>query len=386
MVSNKEIKERLKALRLGKNSNKNIESNIESDPERAEFKINSKSDVDELLKHDHSLFYKKEYLEALLHYERYIKVVPRKKRVWFYIGECYYALGDNENAVKSYNRFLRFLKYISSVNSNFKDRNQRMAQKKKEKARLKGNIFSEEKLYLENEKIALEKRFKAQEQVNKKNDEKLKEEREKAIKIELKEREKKIERKKKLEGKKNELISSGTYIYIEKFIKRFGNKCKGTDILKLQDLLKYKGNQIEYKDLNDLITEIIEIESFKRFKNSITYNNPDTLEEYVKNLFELYGNNYKEHIPRFEMILEEDNIQFYKGQIDSIITELTRKVKIERFERELMASDQPGSPFISIEDLDGLNGYQFEYFLKSLSIVWVMMSKTRHYQGTKGRT
>lgn len=52
-----------------------------------------------------------------------------------------------------------------------------------------------------------------------------------------------------------------------------------------------------------------------------------------------------------------------------------------------MASDQSGSPFISIEDLNDFNGHQFEHFLVSLfKNMGYAVQHTHHYQGTKGQT
>lgn len=324
-------------------------------------KSGKKTDFDKLIENADSLYKKKNYLDALQNYQKALELVPRKKRNWFKVAECYYAIEDYKNAVPCYNRFLRYKSAITDVNPNAHDQAEIIAIKNREIAQKELDII------MASEEIENQKRIEMEKKVEKELLEREKE----AIKA--RRIAQKVEFDENLKIKKDELILSGNYIFIEKFIIRFENRFELSDTINLQKLLKYKGTPLEIEYLNEIIKEELELQTLKKelqtlnkFKEILTINRPTTLEEYVENFYQVTEHNYKDKLPLFEKILQEDNIHFSPQQINSIIDEINKKEKIKRFEKELMASDEVGSPFISIEDIDNLDGFQFENFLKIL--------------------
>lgn len=124
MVSNKEIKRRLETLRSGKKNNSPIRSKpdvVENVEPKSDIQL--KPEMNNLLSYADSLFYEKKYESALEHYKRYIKKVRSGKSVCFFIGECYFAIGDYKNVILAYDRFLRHVRYMATVNPDFHDEN-----------------------------------------------------------------------------------------------------------------------------------------------------------------------------------------------------------------------------------------------------------------------
>lgn len=178
----------------------------------------------------------------------------------------------------------------------------------------------------------------------------------------------KIEKTKKLliKQKKNELISQGSYIYIEKFVIRYGNNPNKQKIDQLNALIKHKGFEINIEELESLISDYQDTKKYNEFKERIIFNDPQTLEEFVENFIDHYGENYYNYINFFENLLSENNISVNSNQIEEIIADLNKMKEIQRFEDELLEAEDRSSPYISIRDLDYLEGYHFELFLKKL--------------------
>jgi restriction system protein len=179
-----------------------------------------------------------------------------------------------------------------------------------------------------------------------------------------------INTKKKLakeQNTKRNLEISDNLVYIENFANRFKNNYKFDDVKKLKDLLSSKGINIIISELKSIIDSEIERQEFNEFKEKISYNNPTTLNEYILNLMEIYGENYPHLLNYFKRILKDNKIDYSEYKISSTIDQLNKEKELNLFEEELFATVDSGkSSFISIHDIDQLDGYQFEGLLKIL--------------------
>ena len=134
---------------------------------------------------------------------------------------------------------------------------------------------------------------------------------------------------------------------------------------KLVELLVSKGidfSELDYKIVEDLIHEELNELNYNYFKSKILWNEPKTKQNYLRNYLDLYGGEEKD-IEYFVTLLNE---KFGDCDIELIIKELNelkKKIELKTFEERLTINDHVS---LSIRDIDNLNGYEFEHFLKTL--------------------
>lgn len=170
---------------------------------------------------------------------------------------------------------------------------------------------------------------------------------------------------------RSDLKNTNNFVWIEKFAYRFSDFYSEQDLKKLNEFFLKKGLYSSEYYLKILVDEEIKKQHYVNFKSKITYNNPQTLKEYLKNLMDVYGVNYENYLQILEQYLEE--ISFFDYEIDYyfVISNLANEIKKEEemlnFEEELKYTTETGiSPFISINEIDQLDGYRFEGLLKVL--------------------
>lgn len=161
---------------------------------------------------------------------------------------------------------------------------------------------------------------------------------------------------------KDDFKASEEYIYIENFAKRFKFQYDKEQLKKLNILLSHKGINIPKIELKKLVEEEVIKQIFMEFRDSITYNNPKELKDFVNNLFAIYGDNYQSYLDPFEIVLQENNIDYSRKKINKIIINTKKEMEISSFEEELLY----GKPSFSIENIDQLDGHQFEGLLEIL--------------------
>jgi HJR/Mrr/RecB family endonuclease len=163
----------------------------------------------------------------------------------------------------------------------------------------------------------------------------------------------------------DEMKNYGVFFYLEKFVFKFRGYHGDFEIKKLKDLLNYKGYDISKTDLKNILDYLVSELVYNEFKKRMQVNNLNNLEEYTKVLFEAYNELYENYLGFFERLLHENNITWDQKTFEKIIHELKKEKEILLFE-EFLVSDTSESPFITINDVDNLNGYEFENLLKVL--------------------
>ncbi len=209
------------------------------------------------------------------------------------------------------------------------------------------------------------------------------------------------DRKLFFEKEKNKLISSGDYKIIKNFVSKYKtilpkniykyyifikhkshkkftiftilttdftsvleykNAINIYHITKLQTLINSKGFNFSIKDICSLIDREKQIQEYDDFKTKMLFNDPKGLEDYIKNLIEIYGENYIEYREFLRSLLKSKKVEFSDyGLID--IANFKKKMELDRFEKDL-ESKEPY--FVSMEEVDLFTGYDFEYFLNTL--------------------
>jgi len=186
------------------------------------------------------------------------------------------------------------------------------------------------------------------------------------------------------EGKKQALIKGKCYSYLKNFVKKYqyplsgavadygslqisigGDSPLSSDLSNLKELLSTKGFQLTDFEFEKLILSEMDILQYDTFKQRMLANKPKKLDDYIKNLIELYDDSYLEHGDYLMKLLQEKNIEFNKESILDQAKSLKKEIELNHFEAKLSADDFQN---ISIEDLDSITGYDFEHFLKTLFV------------------
>lgn len=149
---------------------------------------------------------------------------------------------------------------------------------------------------------------------------------------------------------------------LDGFGKKFKNGYSHRDIDKLKKLLSLRGFRLTEKNLEQ-IDEIIALEHTKDFENKLSVNSPENFKDYVKNLLDAYGEQYKNHIMEFKILCQKKGYTFSKPRLEKVIKELKSQEELKLFEKQLL---EPSSGLFTIQDVDKMNGSEFEIFLSIL--------------------
>jgi hypothetical protein len=321
----------------------------------------------------YNCYLKGKYEKAIFYLDQIKQNDPNYKVGQFHMANCFFELGKFEDALNCYNIVISVKDIHEYVNSDLKE----SIREEKEKEINELELSKEEKLsIIESDNnpfkdVAMKKILLINKQIGSKKE---------ISKIESEIKKERIEREKALKVELNK-----NYVYIEKFAYRYGENYTDDDLKKLTSLLAHNGHLItreNYTHLKSLINkEIIEIK-YDNFKANLNYveddHNPEknpmingkdtkTLQKYVERLLDLYGTNYINHVNQFIRFLEENGIEYNSRKFYQIVEEVTTNKEISNYENELLSADElENSPFFEINDIDSLNGYEFELFLKIL--------------------
>ena len=164
--------------------------------------------------------------------------------------------------------------------------------------------------------------------------------------------------------KKSKLLSTNDYRYIKSFVTKYKSVNYDNDEFnKLKDLLSEKGIVFSNKELDQLIIEETSKQNYEEFKTRILNNKPNTLEDYNRNLVEIYGEDYLKYLNLFKDLLVENKIPFGQEQITEKIRKTKKDVDLKYFEQKLESENFHS---ITIQDINLITGYEFEHFLKTL--------------------
>lgn len=277
------------------------------------------------------------YEEAINYLNEALKIKPDSLMILNDKAQCLFKINRYEDAMKCIDKALE-------INS-----------KSEDSWRIKGHIYAKIREY-GNAISSFEKILK----INPNNKEILNDPSwllaTKEMKI-LKEREKE---ELELSKKENQIRSSNLFYLIENFVLKYDNN--HDKLSTLNKLLESKGIIITEGQLEDLVQKEIEKNNYINFKNKLTYNNPQDLREYVKNLLDLYGEHYYKHMDSFMQLLKEQSISTNNEEISLLLHEIKDEIELKHFEEELKTPEE----FIELKNIDNLTGFEFEEYLKLL--------------------
>ncbi|MCE5215175.1 MAG: HEAT repeat domain-containing protein [Methanobacterium sp.] len=145
--------------------------------------------------------------------------------------------------------------------------------------------------------------------------------------------------KKDLLEKRDKLISTGEYKYIENFLRMSKYDYHMGDLQKFKNMLEYKGITFQDEEMIWLIQEEIKKQDYQEFEERIMETQPHKPQQYLENYINSYHLDTPENIQNMEKLLHKERIPT-KNMIEQI--EKARKEKeIEEFEKKLYKKLEP---------------------------------------------
>ena len=182
---------------------------------------------------------------------------------------------------------------------------------------------------------------------------------------------KKDEIKSQIEAAKENIAKieeSGNIRLISNFIKQYPNSnVSDQNFFNLKSVLAKKGIILTDLELTAVINGVRTEGELEWLKGRILYNNPSSSDECIKNYIEIFGkvnkNVQKERLIDYLIKILKDTYN-YQGNLDSDLIRIEKQVELDRFENSL--TGQASGYRITINDIDRMNGYAFEFVLKEL--------------------
>ena len=171
------------------------------------------------------------------------------------------------------------------------------------------------------------------------------------------------------------LQDSGNIPLIYNFVTRYPNSnLSDQNFVNLKILLAKKGIVLTDLELVAVINGVKQEGELEWVKKRILYNNPTSSDGCIKNYIEVFGkickniqrdrqNIQRERLINYLIKILKDNFN-YQGDLASDLIRIEKQVELERFEISL--TGQASGNRITINDIERINGYDFERVLKEL--------------------
>ena len=174
--------------------------------------------------------------------------------------------------------------------------------------------------------------------------------------------------------KKQILEYEDNNVIIDNFAKKYSDEYSDDKFYKLKDLLESQGNKIRDSIVTSLITDSIEKQRYKSFKEKILYNSPEKIDQYVFNFVEIYGENITSKLEYFFKLMKCQGYKTSEINLNSKIKMAVKEKEMKMFKDSLL--DNEG---FSIYEVDKLSGSEFEVFTKLLfEKIGYQSYKTKH--------
>ncbi|MDQ3747570.1 MAG: restriction endonuclease [Acidobacteriota bacterium] len=163
--------------------------------------------------------------------------------------------------------------------------------------------------------------------------------------------------------KKRNFYNSSSYKYIKQFAKKYGGNGKTEDYNQLQTLLKNWQWEFSSEELKTFVLEANKKQKSESLKSKILADKPHNRGAILKIYLNFYRSNDEINLMILANLLEErystsENISSLKIELQTI----EKRIELENFEKRLLEEDEQ----VQLEEIDNLNGYEFEDFLKTL--------------------
>jgi HJR/Mrr/RecB family endonuclease len=171
------------------------------------------------------------------------------------------------------------------------------------------------------------------------------------------------EYQRRLQEKKALFFKSPDYNFVEQFSKKYQNRASDEDIDKLGILLQKGQWYFSPEELKTILLQEDYRQESANIKNRILAMKPNGFDGFLRSYIEICGNDYNKLNLLGELLQSTNTYQ--NPSFDVLQQELYRinkQIELELFEKRLLGEDNK----LTLEDIDGLSGYDFESFLKEL--------------------
>ena len=156
---------------------------------------------------------------------------------------------------------------------------------------------------------------------------------------------------------------SDEYKFVKQFAKKFRNQANEDEYYKLQQLLKGRGWDLLLPELLYFVDRENMFQFSDNVKSKILSTNPQNRKEILKSYLNFFQPRDIETLKILMEVLREklhasEDVVLLEKELQTIEVE----IELENFEKKLTEENEQ----IFIEDIDRLNGYEFEEFLKNL--------------------
>ncbi len=156
---------------------------------------------------------------------------------------------------------------------------------------------------------------------------------------------------------------SDQYSFIRQFVSRYRGERPAEDLTKLRKLLNAKGWSFDEGALSYFLVEEFVAQRRNAFISRVKFDDPTTLTDYLSAYVHSHNSDNLEQVKELALLLEEDGLgSFDIGELRERLLNLENEIELAHFERQLSSSTKP----ISIDDVDDLEGFEFESFLTEL--------------------
>jgi hypothetical protein len=182
-------------------------------------------------------------------------------------------------------------------------------------------------------------------------------------KLALKRQEEYAEYQKVFEERKRLFLESPDYQLIQQFSQKFKSNASDEDIYKLGSLLQKRKWNFSQEELGHLLIFEENRQESNAFKNRILALEPKDFEDYLRSYIEVCGSS-SDRLPLLAELLHSSGV-YPNPDMQALRREVSgvnHQIELEAFENRLLS----GSEHLTLAEVDNLNGYEFEDFLKKL--------------------
>jgi HJR/Mrr/RecB family endonuclease len=191
----------------------------------------------------------------------------------------------------------------------------------------------------------------------------------------------KNKKQKEYTEKKHSLLQTGNYKYVANYVHKYKEFLFEDRKLKLfEELLEEKGHQFNRDEIILLVNDERLQQEYEAFREVILRDNPVELDDYISTALSSYGENYADYIDKLTKLINEKKWtkavtrEIVQEHLDSSMRTLERR----HFENQIK---DHSSKVPSIEEIDLMNGEEFEIFLEHLfTKMGFSVERTRYTQ------
>ena len=200
------------------------------------------------------------------------------------------------------------------------------------------------------------------------------------------------EREQQERERRKQFISEKHGTFIQKFAeRRFQGQESEEDMTDLMDLLIKKTPIIsDYFNLRQILKDLIDahIDSLKQgeFNQSIVFSNPKNFQDCLEVFCHQYPKPSADEFSQFQEFISQ-NPRFAppdQYDLEELIQEKQKKIQLQQFEQKILQNSDSFEAYVSIEDVDGMEGHEFERFLEILFTKMGFQTKKTPGSGDQG--